>query len=237
MATVATDVRYNLKEVIALAWAHSEQGQVYVGVQAETDGGVSTTRRVRNSLEYITESNPDYYHRKSLESAAYQCNEALIADILQAADDLPNNTYCNRLRGALNRSVRSGEVADTDLNMVVSVVRLYAQARAEGAFPVLPPGNGFVGSIHQTIKNLRLEVRAVHYWDDPQGNTRTILTATTDTGKVVVWRAWRVIDVIPHQRITVMRAKVKEHRNYRGTDQTTLTSVYLAPGCEGGYTA
>lgn len=235
MTTTMTS--YDLKEVIALAWAHSDQGQKYVGVRSCPEGVTSTTRHVRNSLDYITEDDPDYYHQKSLESAKYQCDENLIAEILKATDDLPNNTYCNRLRAAMGRSVQSGSVRGGDLNMVVSVVRLYAQARAEGTIPTLPAGTGFIGSINQSVKNLRLEVQSVHYWDDAQGETRTIMTAVTNTGKVIVWRAWRAIDVIPRQNIIVQRAKVKEHKNYRGTDQTTLTNVYLAPGCEGGYRA
>lgn len=226
---------YDFAEVIALAWAHSNQGKDYVGSHRK---GISTAQRVRSALTYDIADDPDYYHAKGLEAAKYQCDTALIQAITQAGQEISGNTaYINNLRRALTRSA-DGRVGAADLNMVVSLVWLYVSQREKEAFERLLPSTytqGFLGPVGTTLKSLPIIVHTVHYWDDTYGTTRTLLTGVTDSGHTIVWKASRMIDVIPHQRVVFARATIKEQKNYRGTDQTLLTSVYLVKGYEGGY--
>lgn len=233
--TMAKTASYNFNEIIALAWAHSNQGREYVGTGREE---ASTAQRVRASLEYTTGEDPDYYHRKSLEAAAYQCDSALMQAIAGAGQKVTGNTaYINGLRRALTRSA-DGQVADTDLNMVVSLVWLYMSQIEKEEFERLLPvtlTQGFLGAVGETLKVLPVTIHTVHYWDDRYGSPRTLLTGVSDSGHTIVWSASRMIDVIPRQRVVFARATIKALQRYRETDQTVLTKAHLVKGYEGGY--
>ena len=226
---------YNFNEVIALAWAHSNQGRNYVSVNHHEK--VSTAQRVRNSLEYNTAEDPNYYHDKSIEAAKY--DDQLIRDFVAAnKKDKVNSRYHRRMQHILKKAAENGEVADHDLNMVVSLVWVYiAQERRENIERTLPdaPMNGFIGDTGDSLRGLPITVHAVYYWDDEYNTTRTILSGVTDHGRAIVWVASRMIDVIPRQQVVISRAVIKELNSHAGTDYTVLTQVHLAPGHEGGY--
>lgn len=233
--TMTKPKSYDFTEIIALAWAHSSKGQEYVRTGREE---ISTAQRVRCSLDYVTDDSPDYYHQKSLEAASYQCDTALMEAIARAGHKVTGNTgYVNGLRRALTRSA-DGQVAETDLNMVVSLVWLYVSQAEQEEFEKLLPvtlTQGFLGAVGDSLKTLPITIHIVHYWDDRFGSTRTLLTGVSDSGHTVVWSASRMIDVIPRQRVVFARATIKAQQRFRGTDQTTLTKARLVEGYEGGY--
>lgn len=221
-------------DVLSLAYAHSDRGRAYVSA-ARRDIDEPTIDRVRTSLfmplEKLRDSRDNnatyyYYRDMAIEAAQYRANTALMADIMASVSDLNEKSDY----GQNMRILVAGErVSGRNVGVLASLVSVYNRLQEKKAIAASTPEftQGFLAPIGAKIKDLELTVSRVQVHDGRYG-TSTWIVAHTKDGHVVVWNASKYIDVEAGEPLSIASATVKNHDNYRGTDQTIITRAKLA---------
>lgn len=229
------DTTANVDEVIAVAWAYSNEGRNYVSSKVEWK--TPTSARVRSHIFQGAPRRRDYgkdeeaYQRDLAEflaaeeaAATYLADTALIEGIRASVESVRQDSdYGRNLRVIL-----AGErVSSKNIGFAASIVSVYAREnelavkRAQEA--AKPKVQGFLAPVGTRIKtDISLELSVVREREGDYGWS-TWLVGVTPEGHTVCWNASRTFGLEAGDTLVLSAATVKAHENYRGTDQTVLT--------------
>ncbi len=207
--------------VLSYAFAHSDRGRSYVPVTMSARGP-STVDRVRASLfaDYDTMSKSDRYYfiAKAGEAADCLADKDLIAAIKASVATIGTSATLDALD--LAAILADGKVADPDLDLLVSLVKVHARAQHDGGAGQAPSSAsaGFLEGIGKRITGVTATATTVVH----RGAAGTMLIAVTDDGHMILWRAHKPVDIYTGQRFEFASATVKAHETYRGVDHTVF---------------
>lgn len=225
----------DVNEVIALAFAYSNEGRNYVS--AKVEWLVGTGAKVRGHIfagepkrknygrdEALYQKDLAEYNQAVQDSARFLADEALIADIRASVDaTAANSDYGRNLRVIL-----AGErVSAKNIGFAASIVSVYAREKELAVKreqeAKAPKVSGFLAPVGTRIKTgITLELSVVREREGDYGFS-TWIVGKTPEGHTVCWNAsgrfgWEVGTVLQLEAATV-----KAHENYKGTDQTIIT--------------
>lgn len=235
----SADRSATVNEVIALAFAYSNEGRNYVSSKVEWQ--VGTGARVRTHIFQGAPKRSNYgrdeqgYQRdlaeytKAVEDGArYLADAALVADIRASVETVAENTdYGRNLRVIL-----AGEfVTSKNIGFAASVVSVYAREkelavkRAQEA--ARPKAQGFLAEVGTRIKKaFSIELSVVRQREGDYGWT-TWMVGKTPEGHIVCWNASGKHDYEVGDVLKLEAATVKAHEQYKGDDQTVITRAKI----------
>jgi hypothetical protein len=143
--------------------------------------------------------------------------------ILAAAESVsPDSDY-----GENVRTVAASEwIGERSIGVAASLVAVWAretQQRAEAEQQT----RGFLAEVGETLRDISATVTLARGFNGYYGPTTLLVMKTGGTGHVLKWMASKDVDVEAGDRVRIKSAKVKEHGEHKGTDQTVLTRVRL----------
>lgn len=216
------DTSAEVDRVIALAFAHAEQGRKYVSTQAYD--ATPTVELVRSSLfpsrERMTDDEIRYFRAKSVEAAGYLADTALIA----AIKDSVNTVAADSDYGRNLRVILAGErVSYRNQGILASLVKVYAKAQQIAAErKASPAAQGFLGDVKVRLRDIELTLTTVREMDGAYGTT-TLFVGRTADGHTVKWFASGSFQFDAGDKLPLKAATVKAHETYNGVDQTVIT--------------
>lgn len=235
----SADRAASVNEVIALAFAYSNEGRNYVSSKVEWKRGTGAAvrthifqgaplRRNYGRDEQSYQRDLAEYEAAVVDAARYLADEALIADIRASVE----TTAADSDYGRNLRVILAGEfVSSKNIGFAASVVSVYAREkelavkRAQEA--AKPKAQGFLAEVGTRIKKaFSIELSVVRQREGDFGWS-TWVVGTTPEGFLVCWNAsgkhdWTVGDVLKLEA-----ASVKAHENYKGNDQTIITRAKI----------
>lgn len=232
--------RATIDEVLAYAYAHSDQGTKYIPA-TNRDWEETTIDRVKTSLfaspevmDEMTQEGRDEYQRIHDKAMSYLADSTLMAEIKVSALSLGENTrYGSDLRTVL---LNGKPVSGRQIGLVASLVSVYAreQERKE-TFSGLPKiVQGYLGAVGERLHDIKLTLQTVRFIDSHFGGS-TFLVGITDDGHTLVWRSSREINVKEGERITLASATIKTLEKYMSKKhpeeeiyQTVVTRAVVA---------
>ena len=233
---------YTVDQVLAYAWAHSDQGENYIPAsqRIRRDGqplihvaDEVTVDRVRTALLTPLAQEEDsggeryrYYADKAIEAEGYLADKELIANIRASAEAMND---C-RFKENLLKLLAAGEVSrPSDISLLASLVSIYARGKewSELVGPIPNRVAGFLAPEGEKVTNVKLTVLGVRFRDNYFG-VSTFIVGITPEGYTVTWTASKEIDVAPGDKITIAYAIVKGHKIHNNIHQTNITQGHLA---------
>ena len=219
----------DVRELIATALAVSDGGKAYVSrARAEEWGKNATSSLVTGTIFGRAHTRKDAEERARIAELARQYLEDGTADAVLAAgqniqgdDDYPLNL----------RTVLAGDFIDMKhAGIAVSAVAVWRRQRekdvAQQQRAAIP--KGFIAPIKGKIAGIRATVAHVSYVDNPydySGGVNTLVIFQTDDGHHVKWFASGRHELEVGQSGTFTGGTVKDHKEYKGVDQTVVTRV------------
>jgi hypothetical protein len=231
------DYGATLAAVLGMAFAFSNEGKRYVSKAASEAGvGAATSGEVRAALFFPprppqrsrdVRAMEEYRKWMKLRDKGFQYakDEALIADILAAAETLtPGTDYADNMH-----TIVAGEnVSGRNVGILASLVAVYARNKELAEERKLEPAaKGFLGEVGDKLRDVTLKVKTVRQWENDFGVT-TMIVGRTEDQHTVVWRASREIDIEPGAILNIKSATIKAHDEFKGVDQTVVTRARIA---------
>lgn len=221
-----TTERATIDEVLAFAFAHSEQGTKYVPA-GNKDWEETTIDKVRTSLfagpgvmDEMTKEGKDYYRRIHGEALSYLGDTELMAAIKVSALALKETTrYGSDVRTVL---LNGKPISGRQIGLMASLVSVYAREKERRELRSKLPKlvKGYLGNVGDRLHDIKLTLQTVRLIDNYFGGS-TFLVGITDDGHTLVWRASREIDVTEGERITLSSATIKALEKYQGKGNTS----------------
>ena len=226
---------YSVREIIAVAYKHSDHGRNYVG--RSRFGEASTADITREILTIGSRQN-------EVEQALRELSDAQYDEILQAVAS-SDDTSSYRIN--LAKLLQEEYVQARWLGMVASAIWVWVRhaqhVGASGAAPKTaadePAANKeaqWVGTVGGTVENIDVTVtshRTFTSYYSYKGEQNHVLTMTDAEGDQYVWisssdNADRELGA----KLTIVKATVKAHKTYRKVKQNQLKRVNLAERAE-----
>jgi hypothetical protein len=236
------DFAAGVDQVIALAWAYSNEGRAYVSAKAAFDDRVSTGSEVKMHLfttlkrsNYASGWTGDVDFQAALERRAAKAELAAAtlanAELLEAIKAVATTLASDSDYGRNMAVILNGErVSHRNIGILASLVAIYAreQELAIKRANAVPAAQGFLAEVGTRIKaNIELTISQARQREGDYGWT-TWIVGSTASGHVVVWNASRAIDLEPGDVLVLSAATVKAHEQYKGVDQTVITRAKVA---------
>lgn len=225
------DYGVRIDDVLALSFAYSDGGRMYVS-KAKSDewGKEATVDQIRGHLfsppKATSHPNDRGYreYRDYLEKGAKAdaVDEALLAAIKASAETLSaGSDYGDNM--AIILAAESGYVSRRNVGVLASLLAVYRRGlEQEESKKAQPAAQGFLGEAGAKLKGLEITAKVVKVWEGYYGMT-TFLVGATDDGHTVTWKASGARSWEPGDRIKITSATIKAQENYQGTDQTVIT--------------
>lgn len=226
---------YEPRELLALATVLSERGRRYVSRSAAGDGRAATADMLWSIL------NPSSYEtrevrawREEITAAAAQVPAGEIDDMIASVATMGDSDYAQNLRVlAGQESIPARHVA-----LWSSLVAVYFRhERDKDRQAALPELTGHhVADEGAKIADITGTVTTLTSWESDYGyppKPITLLVVHTDCGHLLKWQG-AVPDEVDGQplergqRLTIARATVKAHEEWKNTPQTRIVRAKLA---------
>jgi len=251
------DFAAGVDQVVALAWAYSNEGRSYISAKIEWK--IGTGAKVRGHIfggfprqinfgmdqKGVHAFNKAVAEYEAAEAKAAQlvANPELLAEIKAIVSTVDENTdYGRNLRVVL-----AGErVSSRNIGILASVVSVYSREKELAAERAAAPATvqGFLAEVGTRIKTtIEITVKVARQREGDYGWS-TWVVGTAQDGHTVAWNASRRLgtwvavggdptkgdwrDLEPGDTLILSAATVKAHENYKGTDQTILTRAKVA---------
>lgn len=246
------DYSAGVDQVVALAWAYSNEGRAYVSTKIEWK--IGTGAKVRGHIfggfprrgnfgmdqkgEHSYNQAVAEYEAAAAKAAELLANTELLAEIKGIVSTVEENTdYGRNLRVVL-----AGErVSGRNIGILASIVSVYSREKELAAERAAAPATvqGFLAEVGTRIKTtIEITVKVARQREGDYGWS-TWVVGTAQDGHTVAWNASRRLDVYnedtkawrdlePGDTLILSAATVKAHENYKGTDQTILTRAKVA---------
>lgn len=236
------DTSANVDEVIALAWAYSNEGRAYVSAKAASDDRVTTSSEVKGHLFTVLKrsnfasgwrGDADFQAVVERRAAKAELATATLAntELLGAIKAVATTLASDSDYGRNMAVILNGEnVSHRNIGILASLVAIYAreQELAAKRANAVPAAQGFLAEVGTRIKtNIELTISQARQREGDYGWT-TWIVGTAQDGHVVVWNASRAIDLEPGDVLVLSAATVKAHDEYNGVDQTVITRAKIA---------
>lgn len=230
---MTTKEHATIDEVLAFAYAHSNQGTHYIPA-TNRDWEETTIDKVKISLfagpevlAEMTQEGRDYYEGKRKEAAGYLADTELMAAIKVSALSLRETTrYGSDVRNVL---INGKDVSGRQIGLMASLVGVYSREKERREMQSKLPKmvKGYLGNVGERLHDVKLTLQTVRFIDNYFGGS-TFLVGVTDDGHTVVWRASRSHDIKEGERITLASATIKALEKYQSkkeTDQEVYQTV------------
>ncbi|MBF6085197.1 hypothetical protein IU485_27875 [Nocardia cyriacigeorgica] len=210
-----------LREVIALALAASDRGRRYVS--RDSAYMATPTADVVKTLLFAAKVPPDLVAVKDDRDRLLVERPGLVDEVLASVDSVnPDSDY-----GMNVRAVAESEwIGERSIGLAASLVAVWAretQRRVEAEQQT----RGFLADVGETLRDVSATVTLARGDSGFYGPTTLLVMKAEGTGHVLKWFASKDVDVEAGDLVRIKSAKVKEHAEYKGTDQTILTRVRL----------
>lgn len=225
---------YPIRELLALAWVVSEDGQRFVSARQarewEKPSTAGTTLFVWNWRPVGSGAEKQRPYVEEMRRAARDVPGSVLDELLEAAGALdPETDYGANMAAALSADMISASSARLVVSLIAVRNRLVRDriAAADRAAIV----DAWLGNVGDKLENLDVTVRVAMRVDGYAYNsTDTIVVMRTGCGHALKWKASGVRpDIEEGGAYQLVRATVKDHGEYRGSKQTVVTRCKLVP--------
>lgn len=233
----ARDSHASIAKVLGMAFAFSDEGRSYISRNAAEAGvGEATGSEVKaaiffpprrpSSRDPRVQADWEAWMAKRDKGFEYAKDEALIADILKAAETISTDSDYGQNMAVI---VAGEYVSYRNVGTLASLVAVYAREKelAVERARSKPAATEYLGAVGDKVKDLALHVKTVRYWEGDYGTT-TFIIGRDDAEHVIVWKASKEIDLEPGDTLHLKSATIKAHDEYKGTLQTVLTRARIA---------
>lgn len=225
---------YPVRELLALAWAVSEDGQRFVSARQarewEKSSTAGTALFVWNWRPVGSDAEKQRPYVEQMRAAAKDVPAAVIDELLEAAGSLdPETDYGANMAAVLGADLLSSSSVGLVVSLIAVRNRLVRDRLAEADRAAIV--DGWLGNVGDKLQDLDVTARVVMRVDGYAYNsTDTIVVMRTGSGHVLKWKASGVrADIEEGGNYRLLRATVKDHGEYRGNKQTVVTRCKLVP--------
>lgn len=217
-------LRAHLDTVIAMALIHTEMGMSYVPSRSEdrvsTSSLVGTTLWGTHLIRDAAERR--FFLDKGAESIALlEDRPELIASVRASVDGMEaGSTYADNMKVLF----ASDYINASSLGFAVSAVAVWAREnvkRAEAA----AWRKGFINEIGEKIANETAEVTSIRFYDNQWGGFYWVNLRID--GYMARWKTADVKELEEGSKFVIGSARVKDHAEYNGTDQTIVKGIRI----------
>jgi len=224
-AASSGDVVLPAVDLLAVGLAASRDGEEFVPKSKSTYTVPATAHVVARDLRQLLGAAAQPERREAA--------KRILAWVNEQADG--ESDYIDNLRAVLAGKERW--VARKHFGIGVSAISAYRRAqewvirdkerKAEHESLYQP---GHVGSVGERMRDVRMTVMVVDIMEGGEYGPRTrVVLRDDDTGRQVIWWASGGKGELNVGDKVTVTATVKEHGEYRGTDQTTVTRAKITP--------
>jgi len=226
---------YDPRELLALTTVLSERGRRYVSRAAAGDGRTATADILWSILDPSPyETSQVRAWREEITAAAALVPAGEIDDMIVTATTMGDSDYAQNLR------VLAGQdhIPARHVALWASLVGVYFRRERDkdrrAALPELT--GGYLADVGAKIADITGIVTTLTSWESDYGyppKTVTLLVVHTDCGHLLKWQG-TVPDEVDGQRlecgqrVTIARATVKAHEQWKGAPQTRIVRAKLA---------
>lgn len=232
----ARPVSYDARQLLALATVISERGRNFVSrAMSSMDGSLSTSDVVWQVLEPSPkETIEETTYRLGALDAAAAVDDTDLDDMIASVDGLGDTDYAQNLRVLAGQEHIPGK----QVALWVSLVGVYFKhERRKAILDALPDLTGdYLAEEGDKLADITGTITVLTSFESNYGyqtKTLTVLVVHTDCGHLLKWMGAVPSTVDGHplearQRITIARATVKGHEDYKGTPHTRIVRAKLA---------
>lgn len=204
---------------IALALVVSEFGKRFVSRGAAADYDKTATVELVGAALFPTNRREDREWAAQMSHEAAAVDPALVAEVLAVAETLRDSDYADNVKVV----AASEFISTSSIALLISLVGVWYRGKAQAAEKAAKvAAKGFIAPVKVRFHNVPVTVTNVKYIDGDFGTT-TLITFVTEEGFVGKWFASNPgfeVEIGDHYLLT---ATVKEHGEWQGDDQTTVT--------------
>ncbi len=224
---------YDVRELIALAYAITDGGKGYRSARSCEYSGVPTSSRVwfhlyprfegfKNAAEEAAARAEHHAIIAAKEAVTAETIDAVIASAATLSSDTDYGSNMQILVG-------KERVTSKSVNMLISILAVFTKERTQRAEKAAKV-QGFIGEAGDKVEGIEAVVTDVKPIESTYGyrTTTTYLHTFNDAaGHVIKWFASRHQGVDIDDKVIIVKATVKGQDHFAGQDQTLITRATL----------